>query len=185
MDAGGRIYIILLGDCLVWPRRFRGNNAELPRKISCLQELGYGEARSGFNGSVFIFARDAFLYAENVSVVPQVAFIDSQIESAWADANVQPAEEAVDLEWCRRVYLDLVGRIPTVDEVLEYKNASSRNKRSVLVDRLLGEGYAKGMRSIGQMCGRQYLLAETLIIGWLTEMVCGNICRPRGSKHSL
>lgn len=87
--------------------------------------------------------RDAFLYAENVSVIPQVAFIDSQIESAWADANIQPSEEAVDLEWCRRVYLDLVGRIPTVDEVLEYKNASSRNKRSVLVDRLLGEGYAK------------------------------------------
>ena len=87
--------------------------------------------------------RDAFLYAENVSVIPQVAFIDSQIESAWADANIQPSEEAVDLEWCRRVYLDLVGRIPTVDEVLEYKNASSRNKRSVLVDRLLGEGCAK------------------------------------------
>ncbi|MDP6676480.1 MAG: hypothetical protein QGI29_02845, partial [Pirellulales bacterium] len=37
--------------------------------------------------------RDAFLYAENVSVIPQVAFIDSQIESAWADANIQPAEE--------------------------------------------------------------------------------------------
>lgn len=90
-----------------------------------------------------LLCRDAFLYAENVSVVPQVAFIDSQIEAAWADANVEPAEEAADLEWCRRVYLDLVGRIPTVDEVLEYKNASSRNKRLGLVDRLLGEGYTK------------------------------------------
>ena len=43
----------------------------------------------------------------------------------------------------------------------------------------------RNMRSIGQMCGRQYLLAETLIIGWLTEMVCGNICRPRGKQTFL
>ena len=91
----------------------------------------------------------------------------------------------MDLEWCRRVYLDLAGRIPTVDEVLEYKNASSRNKRSVLVDRLLGEGYAKEYAKHWANVWTTILVAETLIIGWLTEMVCGNICRPRGSKHSL
>ena len=83
------------------------------------------------------------LYAEKVSVVPQVAFIDSQIEAAWADANIKPAEQAADLEWCRRVYLDLIGRIPTVDEVLQYKNDSSRNRQTVLVDRLLGEEYTR------------------------------------------
>jgi len=81
------------------------------------------------------------LYADNSSVVPQVAFIDDQIEAAWVDANIKPAEQAADLEWCRRVYLDLVGRIPTVDEVLQYKNDSSHNRQSVLVDRLLGEEY--------------------------------------------
>ncbi len=83
------------------------------------------------------------LYADNLSVVPQVAFIDSQIEAAWADANIKPAEQAADLEWCRRVYLDLIGRIPTVDEVLQYKNDSSRNRQTVLVDRLLGEEYTR------------------------------------------
>jgi hypothetical protein len=83
------------------------------------------------------------LYADNSSVVPQVAFIDDQIEAAWADANIKPAEQATDLEWCRRVYLDLIGRIPTVDEVLQYKNDSSHNRQSVLVDRLLGEEYTR------------------------------------------
>jgi len=83
------------------------------------------------------------LYADNLSAVPQVAFIDSQIEAAWADANIKPAEQAADLEWCRRVYLDLIGRIPTVDEVLQYKNDSSHNRQSVLVDRLLGEEYTR------------------------------------------
>ena len=83
------------------------------------------------------------LCADNSSVVPQVAFIDSQMEAAWADANIKPAEQAADLEWCRRVYLDLIGRIPTVDEVLQYKNDSSHNKQSVLVDRLLGKEYTR------------------------------------------
>ena len=83
------------------------------------------------------------LYADSLSAVPQIAFIDSQIEAAWADANIKPAEQAADLEWCRRVYLDLIGRIPTVDEVLQYKNDSSYNRQSVLVDRLLGEEYTR------------------------------------------
>ena len=74
---------------------------------------------------------------------PQVAFIDSQMEAAWADANIKPVEQAADLEWCRRVYLDLIGRIPTVDEVLQYKNDSSHNKQSVLVGRLLGKEYTR------------------------------------------
>ena len=82
------------------------------------------------------------LYADNSSALPQVAFIDSQIEAAWAGANIEPVEQATDLEWCRRVYLDLIGRIPAVDEVLQYKNDSSRNKQSVLIDRLLGAEYS-------------------------------------------
>ena len=94
--------------------------------------------------ALFTFAyRTVPLYADNSSVVPQVAFIDDQIEAAWADANIKPAEQATDLEWCRRVYLDLIGRIPTVDEVLQYKNDSSHNRQSVLVDRLLGEEYTR------------------------------------------
>jgi hypothetical protein len=94
--------------------------------------------------ALFTFAyRTVPLYADNSSVVPQVAFIDDQIEAAWADANIKPAEQAADLEWCRRVYLDLIGRIPTVDEVLQYKNDSSHNRQSVLVDRLLGEEYTR------------------------------------------
>jgi hypothetical protein len=94
--------------------------------------------------ALFTFAyRTVPLYADNSSVVPQVAFIDDQIEAAWADANIKPAEQATDLEWCRRVYLDLIGRIPTIDEVLQYKNDSSHNRQSVLVDRLLGEEYTR------------------------------------------
>ncbi len=83
------------------------------------------------------------LYADNSSAIPQVAFIDSQIETAWADADIKPVDQATDSEWCRRVYLDLIGRIPAVEEVLQYKNDNSRNKQSDLIDRLLGEEYTE------------------------------------------
>ena len=83
------------------------------------------------------------LYADNSSAIPQVAFIDSQIDTAWADADIKPVDQATDSEWCRRVYLDLIGRIPAVEEVLQYKNDNSRNKQSDLIDRLLGEEYTE------------------------------------------
>ena len=83
------------------------------------------------------------LCADNTSAIPQVAFIDSQIETAWADADIKAVDQATDLEWCRRVYLDLIGRIPSVEEVLQYKNDNRHNKQSVLVDRLLGEEYTE------------------------------------------
>ena len=93
--------------------------------------------------AVLVLSRCTTLYAKEVSTVPQIAFINSQIESVWADAGVEPGAQATDLEWCRRVYLDLIGRIPTVDEVLRYKNDHSSDKQSVLVDRLLGEEYVR------------------------------------------
>ena len=115
-----------------YPRKYDGFTSRVVVRLSLVSVV------------LFTFAyRTVPLYADNSSVVPQVAFIDDQIEAAWADANVKPAEQAVDLEWCRRVYLDLIGRIPTVDEVLQYKNDSSHNRQSVLVDRLLGEEYTR------------------------------------------
>ena len=90
---------------------------------------------------MLLLCQDAMLRGEEVSAVPQIAFINTQVELIWADAGVEPVEQATELEWCRRVYLDLIGRIPTVDEVLRYKNDHSRDKQAVLVDRLLGDEY--------------------------------------------
>ncbi len=55
---------------------------------------------------------------------------------------MRPATVASDAEWQRRVFLDLVGRIPTVDELDAFERAGSHSKRAELVDRLLGEEYA-------------------------------------------
>lgn len=75
------------------------------------------------------------------AVAPQIAFIDERIEAGWKDAGVTPADQATDTEWCRRVYLDCIGRIPTVEELDQYRRDKSRARTINLVDRLLGQEY--------------------------------------------
>ncbi|NCA12091.1 DUF1549 domain-containing protein, partial [bacterium] len=72
---------------------------------------------------------------------PQIKFINEQIAAGWSEAKLQPAPAATDGEWCRRVYLDIIGRIPTTDELQRFLGDSSPAKRPELVDRLLGEEY--------------------------------------------
>ena len=67
----------------------------------------------------------------------QVAQIDKLVEQVWTDYDLKPSRAATDGEWCRRVYLDVIGRIPTVDELNEFVNSSDPNKKQVLVDTLL------------------------------------------------
>jgi hypothetical protein len=73
--------------------------------------------------------------------IEPVRFINEQIAAGWADADLQPSVAATDGEWCRRVFLDLVGRIPTIAELERYAQDSTPTKRAELVERLLGEEY--------------------------------------------
>ncbi len=70
-----------------------------------------------------------------------VALIDRQIRLAWEEHGVQPSKTATDGEWCRRLFLDVLGRIPTVQELDRFVAERSRTKRRELVDRLLGPEY--------------------------------------------
>jgi hypothetical protein len=70
-----------------------------------------------------------------------VQFINEQIRAAWRDAKVSPSSMATDGEWCRRLYLDVIGRIPTLDETTQFLEDRGKNKRAKLVDRLLSDAY--------------------------------------------
>ena len=67
-----------------------------------------------------------------------VKLINERLRSAWRENGLRPAQQATDAEWCRRVYLDLLGRVPTVPDLDDFLSQKSRNKRGELVDRLLG-----------------------------------------------
>jgi hypothetical protein len=72
-----------------------------------------------------------------------VARINAQLRSGWKAHNLRPSRQATDGEWCRRAYLDLIGRTPTVSELDEFVSRRSKSKRAELVDRLLGPDYAE------------------------------------------
>jgi mono/diheme cytochrome c family protein len=77
------------------------------------------------------------------------AAIDTLIAEGWEQRGVKPAAPADDRAWCRRVHLDLAGRIPTQAEAEEFLNAPAETKRAALVDRLLAsEEYAVRMREL-------------------------------------
>jgi hypothetical protein len=73
--------------------------------------------------------------------IPQVKFINEQISAGWADAGLQPSGDASDGEWCRRVHLDIIGRVPTVKELQTFLTDSSPSKKATLVGKLLGDDY--------------------------------------------
>jgi hypothetical protein len=73
--------------------------------------------------------------------IAEVGTINQEIRKGWADHSLVPSKAATDGEWCRRVYLDLIGRVPTVKELHQYQADRGRDKRAKLVERLLGEEY--------------------------------------------
>lgn len=76
-----------------------------------------------------------------------VQAIDTLIAEGWKRAGVKPSAAVDEATWCRRIYLDLVGRIPTQAEVTEF--TSNGAKREALVDKLLAsKDYAVRMREL-------------------------------------
>jgi hypothetical protein len=70
-----------------------------------------------------------------------IARIDELVGEQLAAHDVRPAPPATDAEWVRRLYLDLVGRIPTVEELDAFAALPRSSARRTLVDRLLGREY--------------------------------------------
>ena len=73
---------------------------------------------------------------------PVAAIIDRHLDARWKEKNISAAPPADDYEFLRRASMDLVGRLPKVDEIRSYAGETSPKKRAVLVDRLLASDEA-------------------------------------------
>lgn len=81
-------------------------------------------------------------YDQAISDAEMVSFINTSLAQSWKENNVQPSPAASDEEWCRRVFIRLLGRIPTVEEVRKFAGDKSKDKRDALVTQLMeGEAY--------------------------------------------
>ncbi len=71
------------------------------------------------------------------SSIPIRGFIDEAIFSKLTAAGVASAPLSSDEEFLRRIYLDLTGRIPTIEQYRAFVSDTSERKRQDLIDRLL------------------------------------------------
>ena len=81
--------------------------------------------------------------AANSYGFPQVEQINSYISRGWLENELTPSKPATDGEWCRRVYLDVIGRIPSVSELDWFLKNRSENKKAELLSKLLGDEYVE------------------------------------------
>lgn len=95
-----------------------------------------GDAEESANSSSNVLHQEIDLTVESVQVGPHSAL-------------------SSDEEFCRRIHLDLVGRIPTFEESTRFSQESSETKRKTLIDRLLESDECDSY------------LAETFDIWWM------------------
>ena len=107
--------------------------------------------------------------------------VDEGLTALWASRGIRPVGAASDAEFMRRVYLDLTGRIPSVNEVHKFLNDASPSKREQLVDQLLAHhDHATHLAAVW----RGILLPETIDLTrlggaikfeeWLAGQFAGN-----------
>ncbi len=99
--------------------------------------LGFGMARIGVADDEVAPAKDS---KENkYKLPPQVKKIDNAFASLWSESKLKPSVAEDDVKWCRRVYLDIIGRIPSYEEFSEFAKDKSPQRRYTLVNRLLND----------------------------------------------
>ncbi len=69
--------------------------------------------------------------------LPEANFIDKLVHTQLRRLNIVPSGQADDATFMRRVYLDLLGRIPTVDEAQTFLDSLLPDRRTQHVDHLL------------------------------------------------
>lgn len=71
--------------------------------------------------------------------IPQVALINEEIAKVWDEYKVKPSPAEDEGKWCRRVFLDVLGRIPSFAELDTFVKDKAKDKREKLVNKLLND----------------------------------------------
>ena len=90
-----------------------------------------------FAFALLIFGCTKITVAPTRQVSSSTKHLDRYINAALKREGIQPSKMSEDAEFLRRVHLDLTGKIPTPEEVLDFLKDGSSNKRQKKIDLLL------------------------------------------------
>ncbi len=80
-----------------------------------------------------------------------IKFINEQIQQGWKDNKITPAQTATDYEFLRRAFLDVIGRIPSFEEIQMFNRMPTNTRRSDVIEYLLlGERKGQKGASVAQ-----------------------------------
>ena len=108
-----------------------------------------GAVSSHAKGDTYVFARFArFTVGSEVIVLPQdtkytwlgmkpVNYVDQLVFDQLEQLQLNPSHKSNDSEFIRRIYLDLTGAPPSVEQYKRFLATESPNKRAALIDELL------------------------------------------------
>ena len=136
--------------------------------------------------------------AASVAPVVRRGFIDEAIFAKMERDGVPHARPASDGEFLRRAFLDLIGRIPTLEEVLAFEAEAGAGKRDALIDRLIASEefverwsyYFEDLLRAGNRMGHGKNLFRFWMREWLTldrsyaDVVADLLTQGGKSSHS-
>ncbi|QDU58119.1 hypothetical protein Pan181_43450 [Aeoliella mucimassa] len=110
---------------------------------------GAGIATSGARGEAFVMARfDTHTVGSQVIVLPDgldyqapetqpANYIDELVDSKLTDLRILPSETCSDAEFLRRLSIDTIGMLPTPEEVEQFVNDRTPDKRAKKIEELV------------------------------------------------
>jgi hypothetical protein len=129
----------------VWPRKV-WQRADVSRRADASRTvLGVASVLSLVLSVGFTFGDEPAVKAavrkdaKRVTLPKQVEKIDLSMSANWSEFGIKPSPVEDDLKWCRRVFLDVIGRIPSFEEFSEFARDKAPDKRFSLVNRLINE----------------------------------------------
>jgi len=84
-----------------------------------------------------VIPREEAVPAEFYAKLPRKNFIDEHVWHKLQSLNVKPSAPADDATFLRRVYIDIIGRLPSAEETKAYLADTRLNRREEIVDSLL------------------------------------------------
>ena len=153
-----------------------------------------GTITAGTRGEAFVMARfSTFTVGSHFVVLPkglvfeekpkaQINYIDELVNLKLKKLRIAPSGKSSDEAFLRRIYVDLVGLVPSEEEYTRFMSSTEPDKRDKLIDELLGRKeftevwvgkWAEWlmMRSSNQTS----LKSITLYYTWLSEQIADNV----------
>ncbi len=114
-----------------------------PEKKKSDKDKKKEEARKDDDEPKFVYGSKAVSPAKLAHVREAAGKIDNLIAANYKKFNVQPNPKTTDEQFVRRIYLDVTGTIPSFSQTALFLTSKDPDKRSKLIDQLLGsDGYA-------------------------------------------